>query len=46
LQGWFSPSLNWPAGLALGITAALTLYWGLQSQGLWLEAQRSVLGLL
>ena len=39
-------SLNAPAILALVITAAATLYWGMQAQGLWLAAQRSVLGLL
>jgi NADH-quinone oxidoreductase subunit N len=39
-------SINAPAVLALLITAAATLWWGIQSQGLWLEAQRSVLGLL
>ncbi|MEY4069596.1 MAG: hypothetical protein RL721_210 [Candidatus Eisenbacteria bacterium] len=39
-------SWNAPAALALLVTAALTLWWGLQSQSLWIEAQRSVLGLL
>ncbi len=39
-------TFNAPAVLALLLTAAITLWWGLQSQGLWLEAQRSVLGLL
>jgi NADH-quinone oxidoreductase subunit N len=39
-------SLNWPATLALVITVAVTLYWGLQSQELWQAAQRSVSGLL
>jgi len=39
-------SLNVPAVAALLLTAAVTLWWGLQSQGLWLEAQRSVMGLL
>ncbi|MEQ1833946.1 MAG: NADH-quinone oxidoreductase subunit N, partial [Candidatus Eisenbacteria bacterium] len=39
-------TFNAPALLALLLTAAITVWWGLQSQGLWLEAQRSVLGLL
>jgi len=39
-------SINLPAVLALLITAAATLYFGMQAQGLWLAAQRSVLGLL
>ncbi len=39
-------SVNAPAVLALLITAAATLYWGLYAQGLWQAAQRSVLGLL
>ncbi len=39
-------SLNAPAVLAIVITVAATLWFGMQSQGLWLEAQRSVLGLL
>jgi NADH-quinone oxidoreductase subunit N len=39
-------SLNAPAVLALGLTAAATLWWGMQAHGLWLAAQRSVLGLL
>ncbi len=39
-------SLNAPAVLALVLTAAATLWWGLQAQGLWLAAQRSVSGLL
>ena len=39
-------SINTPAVLALVITAAATLYFGMQAQGLWLAAQRSVLGLL
>ena len=39
-------SLNAPAVLALVITVAATLYWGMQAQGLWLAAQKSVLGLL
>lgn len=39
-------SLNAPAVLALVITAAATLWWGLQAQGLWQAAQRSVQGLL
>jgi NADH-quinone oxidoreductase subunit N len=39
-------SLNVPAVLALLITAAATLYFGLQAQDLWLAARQSVLGLL
>ena len=39
-------SLNAPAVAALLLTAAATLWWGLQAQGLWQAAQRSVLGLL
>jgi len=39
-------SLNVPAVAALLLTAAATLWWGLQSQSLWLEAQRSVMGLM
>ncbi len=39
-------SLNVPAVVAIVLTAAATLWWGLQSQGLWLAAQRSVSGLL
>ena len=39
-------SWNAPGVIAVLVTAALTLYFGLQSQGLWIEAQRSVLGLL
>src|SRR5262249_33911822 len=39
-------SLNRPAVLALVLTAGTTLWWGLQAQGLWQAAQRSVLGLL
>ena len=39
-------SINLPAILALLLTAMATLWWGLQAQGLWLQAQRSVLGLL
>jgi len=39
-------SVNFPAVLALLLTAAATLWWGLNAHGLWLEAQRSVLGLL
>ena len=39
-------SLNAPAVAALLLTAAATLWWGIQSHGLWLEAQRTVLGLL
>jgi hypothetical protein len=32
--------------VALLLTAVATLWWGLQSQGLWLAAQQSVSGLL
>jgi len=32
--------------LALLITAAATLYFGLQAQDLWLAARQSVMGLL
>jgi NADH-quinone oxidoreductase subunit N len=39
-------SLNAPAMVALLLTAAATLWWGLQSQALWVAAQRSVAGLL
>jgi hypothetical protein len=39
-------SLNAPGVAALLLTAAATLWWGLQAQGLWQAAQRSVLGLL
>ena len=39
-------SINAPAVLALLVTAAATLWFGMQAQGLWLAAQRSVLGLL
>jgi NADH-quinone oxidoreductase subunit N len=39
-------SVNLPAVLALLITVAATLWWGLQSQDLWLAARQSVLGLL
>jgi NADH-quinone oxidoreductase subunit N len=39
-------SLNAPALVALLLTAVATLWWGLQSQGLWLAAQQSVSGLL
>jgi len=39
-------SINFPGVLALLLTAGATLWWGLQAHGLWLEAQRSVLGLL
>jgi len=39
-------SLNAPAVAALLLTAAATLWWGVQAQGLWQAAQRSVLGLL
>ncbi len=39
-------SWNLPAALAVLVTAALTIYLGLNAQGLWIEAQRSVLGLL
>lgn len=39
-------SWNIPGVVAVLITAGLTIYFGLQSQGLWIEAQRSVLGLL
>jgi len=39
-------SINVPAVLALLLTAGVTLWWGLQAQGLWQAAQRSVLGLL
>jgi NADH-quinone oxidoreductase subunit N len=39
-------SWNVPGVVAVLITAGLTIYFGLQSQGLWIEAQRSVLGLL
>jgi NADH-quinone oxidoreductase subunit N len=39
-------SLNAPAVAALLLTAAATLWWGLQAGGLWQAAQRSVLGIL
>jgi len=39
-------SVNVPAVLALLITAAATLYFGLQAQDLWLAARQSVMGLL
>jgi NADH-quinone oxidoreductase subunit N len=39
-------SINAPAVLALLVTAAATLWFGMQAQGLWLAAQKSVLGLL
>ena len=39
-------SVNAPAVLALLITAAATLYFGLQAQDLWLAARQSVMGLL
>jgi len=39
-------TVNAPAVLALLITVAATLWWGLQSQDLWLAARQSVLGLL
>jgi NADH-quinone oxidoreductase subunit N len=39
-------SVNAPAVLALLVTAAATLWFGMQAQGLWLAAQKSVLGLL
>jgi hypothetical protein len=39
-------SVNAPAVLALVVTAAATLWFGMQAHGLWLAAQRSVLGLL
>jgi NADH-quinone oxidoreductase subunit N len=39
-------SLNAPAVAALLLTAAATLWWGLQAQGLWQAAQKSVAGLL
>lgn len=39
-------SWNVPAALAVLLMAALTIWLGLNSQGLWIEAQRSVLGLL
>ncbi len=39
-------SWNAPALVALGITVVATLWWGLQSQALWLAARQSVLGLL
>jgi NADH-quinone oxidoreductase subunit N len=39
-------SLNAPAVAALLLTAAATLWWGLQAHGLWQAAQRSVAGLL
>ncbi len=35
-----------PAMLAIAIALAATLYFGLQAQGLWMQAQNSVLGLL
>jgi NADH-quinone oxidoreductase subunit N len=40
--------VSWGAAGAVALLLALaaTLYFGVQSQGLWLEAQRSVLGLL
>ena len=39
-------SLNAPAVAALLLTAAATLWWGLQAHSLWQAAQRSVAGLL
>ena len=39
-------SLNAPAVAALLLTAAATLWWGLQAHSLWQAAQRSVLGIL
>jgi NADH-quinone oxidoreductase subunit N len=39
-------SWNVPAALAVLLTAALTIYLGFNAQSLWIEAQRSVLGLL
>jgi NADH-quinone oxidoreductase subunit N len=39
-------SLNPPAVAALLLTAAATLWWGLQSHSLWQAAQKSVAGLL
>ncbi|MFN8586298.1 MAG: NADH-quinone oxidoreductase subunit N [Candidatus Eisenbacteria bacterium] len=35
-----------PAMLAIAIALAATLYFGLQAQGLWMQAQNSVLGIL
>jgi len=41
-------AISWgaPAVIALLLTMAATLYWGLQAQDLWVLAQRSVSGLL
>jgi NADH-quinone oxidoreductase subunit N len=39
-------SLNAPGVAALLLTAAATLWWGLQAGSLWQAAQRSVLGIL
>jgi hypothetical protein len=40
--------ISWgaPAVLAIVLTLAATLYFGLQAQSLWVQAQNSVLGLL
>ncbi|MBI5170191.1 MAG: NADH-quinone oxidoreductase subunit N [Candidatus Eisenbacteria bacterium] len=40
--------ISWgaPAVLAIVITLAATLWFGLQAQGLWIQAQNSVMGLL
>ena len=40
--------ISWgaPAVVAVVLTLAATLYFGLQAQGLWIQAQNSVMGLL
>jgi NADH-quinone oxidoreductase subunit N len=41
-------AISWgaPAVIALVLTLAATVYFGLQAHGLWVQAQNSVLGLL
>ena len=41
-------AVSWgvPAAVALALTAAATLWWGVQAHGLWAQAQQSVHGLM